>query len=205
MSFSALRPRNDGNMSSVRIPRRNNSPRSLPPLSTLFVVTATMVVQFMQNSAVMSASYSEVQYSGLESLYNATGGEQWTFSSGWRDAVVGVCGWYGVTCDSSGQNVTALSLADNGLVGNLNNSAGLFDILSLISVDLSNNELVGPVAQGFGLLPGLELLDLSRNQLSSFPASWGAGASSLQHLYLQHNNLSGYVAGVSCRECRVLF
>ncbi len=172
------------------------SRRSLPPFSALFVVTA-VVAQLMQKSTVVSASYSEVQYIGLESLYNATGGEQWTFSTGWRDAVLGVCGWYGVTCDSSGQNVTALSLAGNGLVGSLDSSAGLFEILSLVSVDLSNNELIGPVAQGFGSMPGLELLDLSRNELSSFPASWGAEASSLQHLYLQHNNLSGYVAGAN--------
>eukprot|EP00752_Nemacystus_decipiens_P005285 g4793.t1 len=76
-------------------------------------------------------------------------------------------------------------------MGDLANAAELFDILSLVSVDLSNNELVGPVTAGFGLMPGLELLDLSRNELSSFPASWGAEASSLQHLSLQRNNISG--------------
>lgn len=141
----------------------------------------------------MSASYLEVQFSGLEALYTATGGEQWNSSTGWLDAVLGVCSWYGVTCDSSGQNVTALSLAGNGLAGDLAGAAELFDIVSLVSVDLSNNELVGPVASGFGLMPGLEVLDLSRNELSSFPASWGTEASSLQHLSLQLNSISGYV------------
>ena len=170
-----------------------NSPLSFLPFSVLFGVAA-VVAHLMQNATAASASYLEAQYTGLEALYNATGGEQWTFSTGWGDAVLGVCGWHGVTCDSSGQNVTALSLAGNGLAGNLATAAELFDIVSLVHVDLSNNELVGPVAEGFGSMPGLELLDLSRNELSSFPANWGAGASSLQHLYLQQNNLSGYVA-----------
>ena len=141
----------------------------------------------------MSASYLEVQLSGLEALYTATGGELWTSSTGWLDNVVGVCSWYGVTCDSSGQNVTALSLPGNGLTGDLADAVELFDVLSLASVDLSNNELVGAVTPGFGLMPGLEVLDLSRNELSSFPASWGAEAWSLQHLSLQLNNISGCV------------
>eukprot|EP00903_Cladosiphon_okamuranus_P019409 g17845.t1 len=139
----------------------------------------------------MSASYLEVQFSGLGALYTATGGEEWTSSTGWLDNALGVCSWHGVTCDSSGQNVTALSLAGNGLAGDLADAAELFDVLSLVSVDLSNNELVGAVMPGFGLMPGLEVLDLSRNELSVFPASWGAEAWSLQQLSLQLNNISG--------------
>lgn len=139
----------------------------------------------------VSASYLDVQFSGLEALYNSTGGEQWSSSAGWRDPVLGVCGWYGVTCDGSGQNVTGLSLAGNGLAGNLTEAIELFDILSLVNIDLSDNTLVGPVALGFGLMPSLEVLDLSRNRLSSLPASWGAEASSLQHLSLQLNEISG--------------
>ncbi|CAN0557930.1 unnamed protein product, partial [Ectocarpus sp. 8 AP-2014] len=127
----------------------------------------------------------------LEALYNATGGEQWASSSGWRDATLGVCDWYGVVCDSDGRNVTGLALAGNGLAGNLSEAVELFDVLSLISIDLSDNELVGPVALGFGLMPDLEVLDLSRNGLSYFPTSWGTEASSLRHLSLQQNEISG--------------
>ena len=152
----------------------------------------------------MSASYLEVQQGGLEALYAATGGEQWTSSTGWLDDGLGVCSWYGVTCDSSGQNMTALSLAGNGLMGDLADAPELFNILSLVRLDLSNNKLVGPVAPGFGLMPGLEVLDLSRNGLSSFPASWGAEASSLQHLSLQLNNISGYVVAKMYMYVRML-
>lgn len=170
--------------------RKNN--RRLPS-DLLLVVIAAAAAQWFGGAVAFSASYLEAQLRGLEALYNATGGEQWASSTGWRDAGLGVCSWYGVACDSSGQNVTALSLAGNGLTGDLTGATELFDIVSLVSVDLSNNELVGPVAPGFGLMPGLEVLDLSRNGLSSFPASWGAEASSLQHLSLQLNNISGYV------------
>lgn len=144
----------------------------------------------------VSASYSETQFLGLEALYNATGGEQWTSSTGWRDAALGVCEWFGVACDSSGDNVTGLSLAGNGLAGNLSDAAELFQIVSLEDMDLSENELVGPVALGLGLMSNLEQLDLSRNGLSSFPASWGSEASSLQHLSLRSNNISGWVVYV---------
>lgn len=163
----------------------------IPSYFDLFLATIAAAQQWFGGAAAVSASYLEVQFSGLEALYTATGGEQWTSSTGWLDAVLGFCSWYGVTCDSSGQNMTALSLAGNGLAGDLADAAELFDISSLISIDLSDNELVGPVTPGFGLMPGLEVLDLSRNELSSFPASWGAEASSLKHLSLQLNNLSG--------------
>ncbi|CAN0582673.1 unnamed protein product, partial [Ectocarpus sp. 12 AP-2014] len=125
----------------------------------------------------VSSRYLETQQVGLEALYNATGGEHWASSSGWRDVTLGVCDWYGVVCDSNGWNVTGLALAGNGLAGNLSEAVELFDVLSLKSVDLSDNELVGPVALGFGLMPNLEALDLSRNGLSYFPTSWGTEAS----------------------------
>lgn len=177
--------------------------RCLLSQSDFLLVAIAAAAQWLGGAAAVSASYLEVQRSGLEGLYTATGGEQWTSSTGWLDDVLGVCSWYGVTCDSSGQNVTALSLAGNGLTGDLAEGAELFDVLSLVSVDLSNNELVGPVTPGFGLMPGLEVLDLSRNGLSSFPASWGAEASSLQHLSLQLNNISGYVLAKAYMRMKV--
>lgn len=150
-----------------------------------------VILESVSISLVGAVEYSQTQHTGLQALYNATSGEQWTSSTGWRGATLGVCSWYGVTCDSSGENVTTLSLVDNGLAGNLTEAAELFDILSLQEIDLSNNELFGPVALGFGLMPNLKVLDLSRNNLSSLPASWGSEASSLQHLLLQLNNISG--------------
>ncbi|CAN0050348.1 unnamed protein product [Ectocarpus sp. 6 AP-2014] len=163
--------------------------QTLPILG--FAAAALLAAQWIRGAGGVSSSYSETQQVGLEALYNATGGEQWASSSGWRDATLGVCDWYGVVCDSDGRNVTGLALAGNGLAGNLSEAVELFDVLSLISIDLSDNELVGPVALGFGLIPDLEVLDLSRNGLSYFPTSWGTEASSLRHLSLQQNEISG--------------
>lgn len=160
--------------------------------SSSWLLPYLLVILFFSYSG-RGSSYSETQYAGLEALYNATGGDQrWTVSSGWQDVVLGVCGgWYGVVCDDSGENVTGLSLAGNGLTGNLTNAVEFFQLLSLEEIDLSDNKLMGALPSGFGLMPNLKVLDLSRNEFSSFPSSWGSGASSLQHLSVRQNNLSG--------------
>ncbi|CAM9794255.1 unnamed protein product, partial [Laminaria digitata] len=139
---------------------------------------------------------SGVQLAGLEALYNNTNGQGWTISTGWRDSSIGVCNWYGVTCGSGGdnnnENVTGLSLPDNGLVGDVSEAGDeLVGVTSLEEVDLSGNELYGYVPLFFGLMPRLETLDLSGNELSAFPASWGSGAWALRHLLLQNNSISG--------------
>lgn len=140
-----------------------------------------------------NASYNVTQYLGLEALYNATGGNQWIVSSGWRNATRGFCSWHGVSCDSTG-NVSSLVLSRNGLEGNLSVAARLFGrISSLETIDLSNNSLFGPVPTALGEMPRLKLLDLSRNFFSSLPSTWGSGAPSLKHLLLQSNNISGWV------------
>lgn len=170
---------------------RRRHDRGIPSRLRILVGIAVAGAMVVGDVGGARASYLEEQSSGLEALFNATGGEQWVNPTGWRDASLDICNWYGVACDSSGQNVTDLSLAGNGLAGNLTEAVGLFGVLSLVSVDLSDNDLVGPVAPGFGLMPNLVVLDLSRNNLSSIPAGWGEEASSLQHLSLQQNNISG--------------
>lgn len=137
------------------------------------------------------ASYADVQYLGLESLYNTTAGQEWTRSSGWRDSELGVCNWYGVMCDGDSGNVTGLALSDNGLAGEVSQAIDLSNVTSLEDVDLSHNLLSGPVPLSFGLMPKLEVLELSGNELSSFPDTWGSGASALRYLSVQDNIISG--------------
>lgn len=136
-----------------------------------------------------SASYADVQFAGLEALYNSTNGPGWLTSTGWRDNLVGICDWYGVTCDSG--NVTGLSLSSNELTGDVSEATELIEVSSLKEIDLSDNRLSGPVPLVLGLMARLEMLDLSGNELSSFPDGWGSGASSLRHLSLQNNRISG--------------
>lgn len=136
-------------------------------------------------------SYTDVEYTGLEALYNATNGHQWTASGGWRDSTLGVCNWYGVTCDDKSQNVTSLSLSNNNLAGDLSSASELSYMASLEQLDLSSNGLYGAVPVVLGLMPALKVLDLSGNELSSFPSTWGSGASALRYLSVQGNKISG--------------
>lgn len=137
------------------------------------------------------SAYTDLQYTGLEALYIATNGYQWTTSSGWLDAATGVCNWYGVTCDSTSQNVTAVSLPGNNLDGDLSFASELANIASLRELHLSGNGLYGAVPLVLGIMPSLEVLDLSDNKFSSFPSSWGSGASSLRYLSVRSNAISG--------------
>lgn len=150
-----------------------------------------VVVAYAIQVSPAGAAYADVQFSGLEALYDHTNGQEWTLSSGWLDSSLGVCNWHGVTCDIDSGNVTGLSLSSNGLNGDVSQASELADVTSLEQVDLSGNRLFGSVPLVFGLIPRLEMLDLSDNELSHFPAGWGSGASSLQHLSVQDNNLSG--------------
>lgn len=153
-------------------------------------VCAVAIVLCLCTTAFAS-SYAEVQFLGLEALYNSTNGQEWKTSTGWRDSLIDVCNWYGVACDSDSGNVTGLSLSSNGLVGDVSEAIELSNVSSLKELGLSDNQLSGPVPLMLGLMPHLEYLDLSENELSFFPASWGSGASRLRHMSLQNNRISG--------------
>ena len=78
----------------------------------------------------------------LVSLYEATGGSDWTRSDGWLEDVP-VREWHGVSTDSVGR-VLALDLSDNGLAGRLPEL--LAPLTSLTSLQLDGNEgLTGPL------------------------------------------------------------
>lgn len=151
--------------------------------------TASIAGCFCPTTAFAS-SYRD-QLSGLEALYNSTNGQGWANSTGWRDNTLSVCSWYGVTCDSDSGNVTGLWLSSNELVGDVSDATELINVTTLKEVDMSNNQLSGPVPLMFGLMTNLETLDLSENELSSFPATWGYGATALRYLSLQNNRISG--------------
>lgn len=148
------------------------------------------VIELSSHVCHSRAAYTSVQYNALEALFNTTNGTGWLISTGWRNSTLGLCSWYGITCNMDG-NVTGISLSDNELIGNLSEASGLHDAVSLQEIDLSNNRLSGVIPLGFGLMPQLEKLDLSGNRFSFFPPRWGSGAGQLQHLSVQYNNISG--------------
>ena len=113
-----------------------------------------------------------IQSCGGPHFFSATGGTSWIDSSGWTDASVPMCLWYGVTCQ--GNSITTIALHQNRLSGTLPASLGNLTALSDLSA-----------------LAQLSILDLSSNQLNgTLPLSWSALAQ-LQELNLQSNALSG--------------
>ena len=112
----------------------------------------------------------------LEVLYDSTGGESWTNHGNWKTSTP-LGDWYGVTTDAAGR-VTEL--------------------------DLSGNELTGPVPAALGDLELLQTLNLAdrwdppsrqwfTNALTGpIPSSLGR-LSNLRRLYLDGNELTGRI------------
>ena len=137
----------------------------------------------------------------LVALYNATDGPNWKENTNWlTEAPLG--DWAGVSADRVTVNgrvvvecVTQLSLGGpfrgQRLRGQI--PAELGNLLTLTSLDLSDNELSGEIPAELGNLPNLRRLDLANNQLSGeIPAELG-NLLNLQRLDLANNQLSGEI------------
>ena len=98
----------------------------------------------------------------LVSLYNATGGANWTNSANWlTDKPLDT--WHGVTTDASGR-VTELDLSENGLTGPIPPQLG--SLTSLEELQLWKNDLTGPIPPELGSLANLKQLYIDGNGLT---------------------------------------
>ena len=123
----------------------------------------------------------------LMALYNATDGANWSKSDNWgTDAPLDQ--WYGVTVDSDGR-VSWLNLTDNQLSGPI--PAQLGNLANLLALRLNENQLSGPIPAQLGNLTNLVTLFLYENRLSGpIPAQLG-NLANLVSLWLSRNQLSG--------------
>jgi hypothetical protein len=100
----------------------------------------------------------------LAAIYYATGGNQWTQTTGWLTQAPICDGWYGVLCNSKGF-VTEVELRGNNLTGEIPVALILLPALKVLWLD--NNELAGPLASDLFLeLPTLEFLYIQNNNLN---------------------------------------
>ena len=131
----------------------------------------------------------------LAVFYEATGGDHWTDNANWLSEVP-LNEWYGVTTDDKGR-VTALDLSQNELTGPIPSALSQLD--SLQTLDLSYNQLTGPIPEALRQLNNLESLDLSNNQLIETIPKALAQLNSLHELRLSQNELTGPIPSALSR------
>ena len=128
----------------------------------------------------------------LVALYNSCDGDNWSNNTNWLKTPVK--DWYGVTVENG--RVTSLKLNATypdlfGLKNNLPPEIG--QLTNLDYLDLSFNELTGPIPPEIGNLTNLRVMQLTFNKLSgSIPREIG-NLNSLTHLILADNELSGTI------------
>ena len=122
------------------IPELSPQERKVLPLLAVVIVWVGLAGDAVAQGSVAS------DRAALEALYDATGSAGWTDDTNWKSSAA-LGDWYGVTTDVSGR-VTELRLGGNGLTGSI--PTALRSLGALQWLDLSSNELSGPVPRGWG-------------------------------------------------------
>ena len=104
---------------------------------------------------------------------------------------VSPCKWYGISCNDAG-SVVRINLTDWGLEGTLQDFS-FSSFPNLAYVDISMNNLSGPIPLQISLLSKLKYLDLSINKFSGgIPSEIGL-LTNLEVLRLVENQLNGSI------------
>ena len=126
-------------------------------------VTGTFMVTVEDTEGADPETGTDSDRAVLAAFYEATGGPRWKVNTNWMtEAPLGE--WHGVETNDAGQ---------------------------VKSLELSNNNLTGPIPVELGNLATLKELNLGHNALSGeIPVELG-GLTQLNSLFLQWNNLTG--------------
>ncbi len=123
----------------------------------------------------------------LAALYNAADGDNWFDNANWlSERPIGT--WHGVTADGNGR-VIALELSDNNLEGPL--PTELQELIFLQTLNLEGNLLSGPIPVEIGALRRLRYLNLGENLLEGPIPKGALSFPALETLILHENQLSG--------------
>ena len=144
------------------------------------------------NTLLQTNGLMAVQRFAMAVLYYSTYNRNnpWTQSTGWLSSS-NVCSWFNRNqpnlsspCDSSGRLIS-LDLTENNLIGLLPPEIALLSNLQHLM--LGQNFLNGTLPSSLGLLNNLEELDLSNNQFSSDLPTFLGRLKNLQYLSIQNN------------------
>ncbi|NLU39803.1 MAG: hypothetical protein GXX78_13060 [Bacteroidales bacterium] len=155
------------------------------------LMTGLLCCFFLSFTPAMAQSIiSPQERAALISLFNATGGSQWTNRMNWTTNAP-ESQWWGLTIE--GGHVTAIVLQNNNLVGTIPPEIGNFPALRIL--DLSGNKLTGGIPSEIGGLTTLQQLLLQSNQLSgSIPLNL-YNLTNLVTLNIFKNQLTGNISG----------
>ncbi|WP_437400077.1 leucine-rich repeat domain-containing protein [Flagellimonas lutimaris] len=130
----------------------------------------------------------------LIALYNALDGPNWINNTNWNTAAP-LNTWYGVTTDSNGcvieidLNPTNTAGGNNGLTGTLPDELGY--LLNLQFLDLTHQNIMGPIPNTLGNLRELRWLEMDNNQLTGpIPGTFGY-LTNMEFLSIRSNQLTG--------------
>ena len=162
--------------------------REVSPRATTTYRIAVTTAEGQRATASVTVTVNVSERAVLTAFYEATGGENWTYSENWlTDRPLSE--WYGVDMDGSGR-VVELLLSRNSLTGSIPPELG--SLTGLTQLSLGNNEnLTGRIPPELGSLTHLTHLHLHNDDLiGSIPAELG-DLVNLRELRLDNNNLSG--------------
>ncbi len=139
----------------------------------------------------------QYQLDTLLNIYEDLNGSTWTDNQGWANGYTGVacdyCNWTGITCNYIGQ-ITSIDLSNNNLQGPL--PAELTALTGLNYLNLSNNALIDSIPEYWDSLDLLVKLDLSNNQFSgAIPTSFKT-MTSINMIHLDFNELDSIPVGL---------
>ncbi len=130
----------------------------------------------------------KLECDALYALYFATHGMSWANSANWLNTAP--CTWAGVTCGGAPpSHVVSLDVSDNQLVGPIPPKLG--NLTNLTSLSLGDNSLLGSIPPELGNLVDLTSLFLGVSQLTgSIPVEL-KNLTLLESLHLAETQLSG--------------
>jgi len=147
------------------------------------------LITYIESIPDNKISYTMIQRFVLILFYHTTNGSQWLIDSFWLSDR-SECQWYGISCNEYGV-VINLNLSSNNLVGPIISEIG--ELRGLETLILDENRITGIIPKEIEKLGKLEILRISNNQLQKMIPTHLLQLHSLLELDLSYNNLSGNI------------